>query len=115
MPRDQRLDVISPVDGRVYAQVALANRAGVEAAFLQARPAQSAWKSVPIAERALICRRAVDAFEAKGAEIAEELTWQMGRPLAQSPGEVRGFAERARYMIEIAAETLGDIDAGPKS
>jgi len=38
----------------------------------------------------------------------------MGRPIAQSPGEVRGFEERARYMMSIAAISLADIDPGPK-
>jgi acyl-CoA reductase-like NAD-dependent aldehyde dehydrogenase len=38
----------------------------------------------------------------------------MGRPIGQSPGEVRGFEERARYMTSIAAISLADIDPGPK-
>ncbi|MGQ0674628.1 MAG: aldehyde dehydrogenase family protein [Rhodospirillales bacterium] len=114
MNNPQTLDVISPVDGRVYAQVRLSSHAEVEYAFARARDAQRGWREAPLAERARICASAVDAFVAKGQEIAEELSWQMGRPLSQSPGEVRGFAERARYMIEIAPQALGDIDAGPK-
>jgi len=38
----------------------------------------------------------------------------MGRPLSQSPGEIRGFEERARYMVQIAPEALAEIEAGPK-
>jgi acyl-CoA reductase-like NAD-dependent aldehyde dehydrogenase len=38
----------------------------------------------------------------------------MGRPVSQTPGEVGGFEERARYMIDIAPGVLGDMDAGPK-
>ncbi len=53
----------------------------------------------------------VDAADA----IATELTWQMGRPVAQSPFEIRrGFQERARYMIDIAGDALADIALGPK-
>ena len=33
----------------------------------------------------------------------------MGRPLSQSPGEIRGFEQRARYMIDIAPRALADI------
>ncbi len=108
------LEVKSPVDGSVYATVALATTADVERAFARARQAQRDWRSTSIAERQAVCARAVDAFVAKGDEIARELSWQMGRPVAQTPGEVRGFAERARYMIEIAPAALADIDAGPK-
>ena len=55
-----------------------------------------------------------DAMVADKARVAELLAWQMGRPIRYGPGEVRGFEERARYMIEIAPETLADIDVGPK-
>jgi acyl-CoA reductase-like NAD-dependent aldehyde dehydrogenase len=47
---------------------------------------------------------------ARAGTLAEELTWQMGRPLSQSPGELtRGFQERALYMCDTAEETLADI------
>ena len=114
MSTPQTLEVISPVDGRAYARVALSSYAEIERAFTRARAAGRVWRETPVAARARVCTAAVDAFVAKGAEIAEELSWQMGRPVSQSPGEIRGFAERARYMIEIAPEALGDIDAGPK-
>jgi acyl-CoA reductase-like NAD-dependent aldehyde dehydrogenase len=109
-----KLAVTSPVDGRVYAEVELSTYDDVVRAFARAREAQRGWRQTPIAARARLCSAAVDAFEAKGKEIAEELSWQMGRPVSQSPGEVRGFAERARYMIQIAPEALADIDPGPK-
>jgi acyl-CoA reductase-like NAD-dependent aldehyde dehydrogenase len=58
--------------------------------------------------------RAVDAFVARSAEIAGEISWQMGRPASQSPREVGGFEERARYMIGIAGAALEDVDVGAK-
>jgi acyl-CoA reductase-like NAD-dependent aldehyde dehydrogenase len=51
---------------------------------------------------------------AMGDEIVPELAWQMGRPVRYGAGELRGFEERARYMIAIAEQALGDIDPGPK-
>ena len=53
-------------------------------------------------------------FEAQRDEIAQELTWQMGRPIRYAPNEVRGTLERARHMIAIAPQALADLDAGPK-
>ena len=58
---------------------------------------------------------AVDAFVSRRDAIAEEISWQMGRPLAQSPGEVSGFEERARHMIDIAPDALRDVKVAPKS
>ncbi len=44
-----------------------------------------------------------------------EITRQMGRPIEHTPGEIRGLAERARYMASIAEETLGDLVPEPKA
>jgi acyl-CoA reductase-like NAD-dependent aldehyde dehydrogenase len=106
---------ISPVDGRVDVERPLASEAEIEAALVRARAAQREWRHVPIAERAAIVDRMVEAFEAEAEAIAGEITWQMGRPIAQSPGEIRrGLAERARYMAGIAEEALADVAVEPK-
>ena len=103
-----------PVDGRIVAERALATDREIASVLQRARSAQRDWRALPLDERRAILSRGVDAFVADGAAIAEELTWQMGRPLSQSPGEVRGFEERARHMIAIAPQALADIAPGPK-
>jgi acyl-CoA reductase-like NAD-dependent aldehyde dehydrogenase len=113
-PVSEILRVISPVDSRIYIERPLATRAEVLAGLERARAAQESWRHVPVAERIILMNRFVDAFLTHRDAIAEEITWQMGRPIAQSPGELRGFEERARYMISIAANSLADIDVGPK-
>ena len=99
----------SPVDGRIYVERALADDAAIERCLSKALSAQRAWAMQPLAQRLAILSRAVDAFVAKGADIATEITWQMGRPIRHSPGEVRGFEERARYMLGIAPSALAPI------
>ena len=101
--------LVSPVDGRVYAERPLADAGAIDAALDRARRAQASWRRASLAERAAICTRFVDAFVARREEIATELTWQMGRPVTQTPGEVRGFEERARSMIAQAEAALTDI------
>lgn len=108
------LKVISPVDGSVYVERPLATWAEVDGALSAAKAAQAAWKYVPVAERAALCLRFVETFLAMKDEIVPELAWQMGRPIAFGAGEMRGFEERARYMIAIAGDALADVDAGPK-
>ncbi len=65
-------------------------------------------------ERCAILERAVDAFVAEKSAIAEEISWQMGRPVTQSPGEIGGFEERARHMLAIAPDALADVAVEPK-
>jgi acyl-CoA reductase-like NAD-dependent aldehyde dehydrogenase len=113
----QREDVqktISPVDGRVYAERRLVAWADACAAVARGASAQREWQRQPVEARARQLSAFVDAFVAKGDEIAVELTWQMGRPVRYTPGEVRGFEERARHMIAIAPASLADLDVGPK-
>jgi acyl-CoA reductase-like NAD-dependent aldehyde dehydrogenase len=105
---------ISPVDGRVYASRPIATKKQVAAVFGAARAAQEKWKRLPVAERAAFCSRAVDAMLAMKDDIVPELAWQMGRPVRYGAGELRGFEERARYMIGIAGQALADVDPGPK-
>jgi len=109
------LRTVSPVDGRILCERPLADERRIAALLAAARGARRAWARRPVAERAAFCRAAVEAFVAKGPEIAEEITWQMGRPVSDTPGEIRGFEERARHMISIAPEALSDTDAGPRA
>jgi acyl-CoA reductase-like NAD-dependent aldehyde dehydrogenase len=106
---------ITPVDGSVYAERELAPDGLIEASLKKAADAQRSWKSTPVAERAAICRRMVEWCVARADQLGEELTWQMGRPLAQSPGEIRrGFQERALHMCSLSAQALADLPVGDK-
>ncbi len=110
----ESIKCISPVDGRLYASRPVASRKAIAATFAAAHAAQNRWKRVPLAERAAYCSAAVDAMLAMKDEIVPELAWQMGRPVRYGAGELRGFEERARYMIGIAEQALANIDPGPK-
>jgi acyl-CoA reductase-like NAD-dependent aldehyde dehydrogenase len=100
---------ISPVDGSVYVERELAEGGTIETALARAHAAQAGWRRTPVTERQEVLSRFVDLMLGKRDELAREITWQMGRPIAQSPGELRGFEERSRYMIRIAGAALDDI------
>lgn len=108
------LRIVSPVDGSIYAERALAERTEALAAVGAAAKAQRGWRMTPLADRQRILSAAVDRFIAQREAIAAELAWQMGRPVRQGGGEVDGFEERARYMIEAAPAALANIDPGAK-
>ena len=111
----KRQKTITPVDGSVYVERTLASGKQVEDALARAVKAQKAWKQVPVAERAAVCRRMAEWCVSRAGQLAEELSWQMGRPVSQTPGELkRGFHERAMYMCDIAEETLKDLEVGVK-
>ena len=110
-----RQRVISPVDGSVYTEFDLPSASEIEAALDRAVRAQDGWKRVPLADRSAICLRMTDLMVERAGVIGTELTWQIGRPVAQSPFEIRrGFQERARYMVDVAAAALADDVMEPK-
>ena len=108
------LRCISPADGRVYVERPLLDDREVAAALERARIAQRVWAATPLGEREAIVGRAVDAMLSRREAVAEEITLQMGRPIAQSPGEIGGFEERARHMASIAAGCLAEVAPEPK-
>ena len=107
--------IITPVDGSVFAERETASPAAIEATLSAAVAARAAWRSTPLDERAAICERMVQHMESVAAEVATELSWQMGRPVSHTPFEItRGFQERARHMISIAGDGLADLAAPQK-
>ncbi len=111
----QTLKTISPVDGSVFVERPFATAPEIADTLTAARDARAAWKSTPVAVRQQILSAAIKVLESQRGEIANEITWQMGRPISQSSGEVAGLAERARYMIDIAPNALGKIEVGAKT
>lgn len=109
------ISCISPIDGAAVATRPVASEAEIAAALADARKAQREWRRAPIAERAAILTRAVDAMLAMGGEIGPELTRQMGRPIRYAAGELRGFEERARHMIAIAQTALAPVIPEPRA
>jgi acyl-CoA reductase-like NAD-dependent aldehyde dehydrogenase len=105
---------ISPVDGRIYVERPLATPADIDRALASAIKAQHAWANTSLQQRVASLMRAVDHFVALGGPIAEELSWQMGRPIRHAPGEIRGFEERARHMLGIAESALAPVMPEPK-
>jgi acyl-CoA reductase-like NAD-dependent aldehyde dehydrogenase len=108
--------MISPVDGSAWVERAPPADEEIESALQAAWQARAAWRATPVADRVEACRRMVEWCVARADVLGEELTWQMGRPIAQSPGEIlRGFQERARHLCDIAPSALADLDPGPKA
>src|SRR5258706_1869383 len=101
---------VSPIDGSLYVERNLAAARDIERALARAVGAQAKWQRVPVADRVAMVRRMVEWCVARADRIGEELTRQMGRPIAYTPNEIRrGFQERALYMAGIAERGLADV------
>ena len=99
------IQLISPVDGRVYAERTPLSPEAAEAAVARAKAAQKPWAARPLAERIALVKAGVAKLNEMKDVVVEELAWQMGRP-TRFGGEFGGVNARTDYMSEIAAETL---------
>src|SRR3990167_5879859 len=105
----------SPIDNSVYVERNFASHADINTALINAQQARQSWQATTLTERAQYCTRAVDALVANKEKIAQELCWQMGRPIRYAAGEITGFEERARYMIAEAKTALLPIQLPEKA
>lgn len=99
------IELISPVDGRVYATRTPLTPEAAKAVVSAAKAAQKAWAARPLAERIALVKAGVAKLNEMKAVVVEEIAWQMGRP-ARFGGEFGGVNARTDYMSEIAAATL---------
>ena len=106
---------VSPVDDRILVERTLADDAAIDVALERAAKAAPAWRDTPVERRVEIIGRAIDHMVARREELAAEITWQMGRPIAQSPGEIRGLEERARHMLAVAPRALANRQTEPRA
>jgi acyl-CoA reductase-like NAD-dependent aldehyde dehydrogenase len=97
--------IISPIDGSVYAERAIARDSEIDSAVTAARAALPEWRNVPIAERARYMLAFLDALVAMNDDIAKELAWQMGRPVRYG-GEKGSVEDRVRGVVAFAEQAL---------
>ncbi|WP_159877977.1 aldehyde dehydrogenase family protein [Aquitalea denitrificans] len=107
--------VITPLDGSILLERPYATAAQTQAVLDAACAAQRGWRHTALSERKALIGKAVDWLLANKDRCADAITRQIGRPISQSPGELRGLEERARYMLDIAEQGLADIQPTAKA
>ncbi|GAB2557080.1 NAD-dependent succinate-semialdehyde dehydrogenase [Leucobacter ruminantium] len=107
------LDVLNPATGEVLATIASATESDGAAALDAAVAAQEEWAATAPRERAEILRRAFELTIARKEELARIITLEMGKPLAESLGEVAYGAEFLRWFSEEAVRIDGRYTVSP--
>lgn len=105
--------VTDPATGEVLAEVSDASPEDGEAALAAAHAAQRGWAKTPPRARAEILRRAFELVTARAEDFALIMTLEMGKPLAESRGEVAYGAEFLRWFSEEAPRISGRYSTAP--
>ena len=108
-----RIDVVDPSTEQTIATVADATPDDGRAALDAAVAAQPSWAATPPRERGEILRRAFQLLTGRAEEFALLMTLEMGKPLAESRGEVAYGAEFFRWFSEEAVRVAGRWSTAP--
>lgn len=103
----QTLPVYDPSTGKELLQIQDGNSEDALKALTAADEAQAEWAQTPPRERAEILRRAFDIVIERTEEFALLMTLEMGKPLADSRGEVAYGAEFLRWFSEETVRHYG--------
>ncbi|MBD5784609.1 NAD-dependent succinate-semialdehyde dehydrogenase [Cellulosimicrobium terreum] len=108
------LGVDDPSTGNRLKDVADATVADGVTALDAACDAFPAWAATPARQRAKILRRAFDLVQERAEDLALLMTLEMGKPLAESRGEVAYGGEFLRWFSEEAPRVTGRYGPNPE-
>jgi aldehyde dehydrogenase (NAD+) len=104
----RRFETVDPSDEETLTQVARGDADDVDAAVRAAYRAQrGAWRRLAPAERGRLLFKLADAIEAKAERLAVIETLDVGKPLKEARGDVRGVCATIRYNAGAADKMEG--------
>ncbi|WGH79912.1 NAD-dependent succinate-semialdehyde dehydrogenase [Jannaschia ovalis] len=103
------IDVTNPVDGSVIGTVPKAGKAETERAIAAAQAAFAGFRDMALMERCALLWKLHDALMDNQKDLAELLTVEMGKPMAESVGEIAIGAQYVRWFAEEARRAKGEI------
>ena len=107
-------DVTDPATGEVLVTVADATPEDGARALDAAVAAQAAWAATAPRRRSDVLRRAFDLLHERADDLALLMTLEMGKPLAESYGELAYGSEFVRWFSEEAVRVGGSYGTNPE-
>ena len=105
--------VTNPANGKALADVASCGKAETRRAIEAAEAAMVDWRRRSAKERAAVLRRWFDLMMEAQEDLAQILTAEQGKPLAEARGEVAYGASYIEWFSEEAKRIYGDTIPAP--
>src|SRR5690242_249637 len=105
-------DVMNPSTGEVQAKVPMAARADVDAAVAGAAEAQIQWAAWNPQRRARVMMKFIDLVNQNIDELAETLSLEHGKTVADSKGDIQRGIEVIEFAIGIPHLSKGEYTEG---
>jgi aldehyde dehydrogenase (NAD+) len=101
------MDVVSPIDNTVIAQVALASKDDYERVVDAARESFLSWRLAPAPKRAVIVREIADEIRRLKESLGKLVTLEMGKIVAEGVGEVQEVIDIADFAVGLSRQLYG--------
>jgi succinate-semialdehyde dehydrogenase / glutarate-semialdehyde dehydrogenase len=111
----RRFAVLNPADQTVIAEVPDMGANETERAIAAANAAWPQWRALTGKDRARVLRRWFDLIHAHSQDLAQILSMENGKPLAESRGEVLYGASFVEWFAEEAKRSYGDVIPTPSA
>ena len=109
----QGIEVTNPADGSLVGRVPSLDRTTIEQAIAAAEAARADWAARPARERAALLRRWHDLILQNADDLAQILTAEQGKTLAEAKGEIVSNAAYLEWFAEEAKRLYGEIIPAP--
>ena len=105
----RRVSSVNPATDEVLREFECASESEVQAAVARARVAQVSWSEIGVRKRIAVLREFQRRLLEKKSEIAEAITEEAGKPVAEAlTTEVLVVLDAARFLIDNAYRLLAD-------
>jgi acyl-CoA reductase-like NAD-dependent aldehyde dehydrogenase len=111
----QELEVINPATEDAVATVPAGTADDVQLAVATAKRAFADWSRTDVEQRATILAKAADLIHAHAKDLAQTLTAEQGKPVAEAIGEVNHLAHGVRFYAEAATKVRGAYQELPST
>ena len=107
------IQVTNPANGLVVGEVPKMGKAETARAILASAAAQKQWKTLTASARSIILKRWFDLIKLHAEDLAQILTAEQGKPLAEARGEVNYGASFIEWFAEEAKRVYGETIPSP--
>ncbi|WP_137283187.1 aldehyde dehydrogenase family protein, partial [Pseudomonas rhizoryzae] len=108
----QTLTVTNPASGEIIGSVPKLGAVETRRAIQAAERALPGWRALTAKERAQRLRRWFELMLENQDDLALLMTWEQGKPLSESRGEIAYAASFLEWFAEEAKRVYGDVIPG---
>lgn len=102
------MKIVNPATEEVITEVAEDTAATLKEKYEKLKAYQPMWADVPLKERIACIQRFTQLLDEEKDELAKTLTLEVGKPLSQSYGELKGAIAKTNFFIENSEKYLSD-------